>query len=281
MRPSGTARTEGVPRRLPHLGAGGATRHARQAGTAALLLLTLAACTSGTDAAGPSTTPAAGRPSPASTTQPSPTPSIVTPRSMSEGDVGGDGTQIPLKPGNYVIPRSVWSVEDFWVTFPEGWAVQYGHVFGANPDQEDEFGFYAVVVDEIYADPCRGERGDVVTVGPAVNDLVDALLEQPGTAKRGPVETRFGNYPAVRIDLSIQPRMQERNCFEGPGTGLQIWYSAPTDKYFVLLPDAVARVYIVDVVGERQVFVAQIGDPRSAGDRAELQAVLDSIVIEG
>jgi hypothetical protein len=249
--------------------------HARPAGAAVLLFLAVAACTSGTEPA-ETTTAAAGEPTPAS-----PTPSMATPQSMLKGDASGDGTQIPLKPGNYIMPSSIWSVEDFWVTFPEGWTVQYGHVFARHPDQDDEFGFYAVTVDEIYADACRGERGGVVTVGPAVNDLVDALLEQPGTAKRGPIDTRLGGYPAVRIDLSIPPRVQQRNCFMGPGTGLQIWYSEPTDKYFALLPEAVARVYVVDVVGERQVFLAQVGDPKSAADRAELQSVLDSIRFEG
>ena len=211
-------------------------------------------------------------------------PSLATPKWIMQAadlDATGDGTPIPLEPGGYVMRKSAWAVETFWVTFPKGWAVQYGHVFARHPDQADEFGFYPVVVDEIYADPCQGERGDVVTVGPAVNDLVDALLEQPGTAKRGPVKTRFGNYPAVRIDLSIPPRMLRKDCFIGPGTGLQIWHSEPTDKYFVLLPDAVARVYVVDVVGWRQVFVAQVSNSTSPDDRAELQTVLDSILIEG
>ena len=194
-------------------------------------------------------------------------------------DASGDGAHVPIEPGTYVMPRSVWSVTDFTVTFPSGWTVQYGHVFGRHHDQDDEFGFYAVVVDEIYADACLGERGGVVTVGPRVLDLVDALLEQPGPAKRGPVDTDLGGYPAVRIDLRIPPRLEEKDCFIGPGTGVQVWHSEPADKYFVLLPDAVAQVYIVDVGGERQVFLAQVGDPRSTRDRAELQAVLDSIRI--
>ena len=198
---------------------------------------------------------------------------------MPEGDARGDGAHLPIEPGTYLLPRSVWSVADHTVTFPAGWTVQYGHAFARHHDQKDEFGFYAVVVDEIYADACRGERGDVVTVGPRVRELVDALLRQPGTAKRGPVHTTLGGYPATRIDLSVPPRLRRRSCFLGPGTGVQVWYSEPTGKYFVLLPDAVARVYVVDVHGERQVFLAQVGDATSATDRAELQAVLDSIRI--
>jgi hypothetical protein len=201
-------------------------------------------------------------------------------RSMPGGDTGDGGAHVPIESGTYLIPSSAWSVTDFTVTFPEGWTVQYGHVFAQHADT-DEFGFYAVVVDEIYADACRGDRGDVVTVGPGVQDLVDALLEQPGPAKRGPVDTALGGYPATRIDLSLPRRLQHRDCFLGPGTGVQVWYSEPADKYFVLLPDAVASVYVVDVDGRRQVFLAQVGNPRSAADRAELQKVLDSIRFEG
>jgi hypothetical protein len=63
-------------------------------------------------------------------------------------------------------------------------------------------------------------------------------------------------------------------------TGLQIWYSEPADKHLVLLPDTVTKVYIVDVHGERQVFLSQVGTPTSAEDRTELQMVLDSIRID-
>ena len=63
--------------------------------------------------------------------------------------------------------------------------------------------------------------------------------------------------------------------------GLQIWYSEPADKYFVLLDVATASVYVVDVDGKRQVFLTQVAKSTSAADRAELQTVLDSIRIEG
>lgn len=62
--------------------------------------------------------------------------------------------------------------------------------------------------------------------------------------------------------------------------GLQIWYSAPADKNFVLTDDGIASVYILDVNGERQVFLTQHGSITSDEDSAELQTVLDSIRIE-
>jgi hypothetical protein len=191
---------------------------------------------------------------------------------------GGAEDRVPLaiEPGTYLIQRSAWSVNDFSVTFPAGWTVQYGHVYAQHTDESDEFGFYAVVVDDIYADACRGETAALRPVGPRSTDLVQALLAQPGVEATGPVATTLDGRPATRVDLEVPRGADVTACSLG-GLGLQIWYSSPADKYFVLLPHATASVYIVEVAGKRQVFLTQTGDPASAADRAELQSVLDSI----
>lgn len=66
----------------------------------------------------------------------------------------------------------------------------------------------------------------------------------------------------------------------GPGTGLQVWFNEP-DTYLVIGPDALVRVYVVDVHGRRAVFTAQYR-PRYASEEtlAKLEEVLDSIVIK-
>jgi hypothetical protein len=64
------------------------------------------------------------------------------------------------------------------------------------------------------------------------------------------------------------------------GAGLQIWYSRPADKYFVLGADGIASVYILDVDGERQVFMTQVRSATTDEHVAELQAVVDSVDIE-
>ena len=185
-----------------------------------------------------------------------PAPSATSPSaflSVPEWDPADEGTFAPIEAGTYLVPSSAWSVADFTVTFPAGWQVQYGHVFAQHGDRSDEFGFYAVVVDEIFADSCEGEGGATRTVGPGVDDL----------------------------EIPEDVDLDECQMAEYGFAGLQVWYSEPADKYFVLLPGAVARVYVVDVDGRRQVFMAQILDPRSAVDRAELDTVLASIRIRG
>ena len=182
-----------------------------------------------------------------------------------------------IEPGTYLVPKSEWSVADFKVWFPEGWTVQYGHVYAKNPDEPDEFGFYAVTVDDIYVDACAG--GEVVMeVGPTVLDLAAALLRQRGTVAGGPFETTLGGYPATKIYLS-EPKGFDPDTCRPKGIGLQVWYSAPADKHFVLVPGD-AQVYILDVDGQRQVFLVQSKSAATPKDYRELEAILYSIRIE-
>jgi hypothetical protein len=215
--------------------------------------------------------------------QPTPATGSASLLSMPVASSSDDGSH-PFKPGTYLIPKSSWAIADFTVTFPEDWTVQYGHVYATRDDEGGDYGFYAVAVDEIFADACRGEGGRTQTVGPEVDDLVSALLEQRGGAwKSDPVSTTLGGFPATRVDLRIPSKVDLDRCqlAEYGYTGLQVWYSERPDKYFVLLPAAVARVYVVDVDGQRQVFLTQTDRDVSAEGRTELQAVLDSIHIEG
>jgi hypothetical protein len=184
----------------------------------------------------------------------------------------------PIEPGTYRVAKSAWSFVDFKVTIPEGWSVQYGHVYQKHYDTEDEFGFYAVMIDAVHADPCAGTSGELEEVGPGVEDLAEALLQQPGPlASRR--DTTFGGYPAIEITLNIPAGYDLQPCNIGE-IGLQIWYSVPADKHFVLLPTGPALVYIVDVDGRPQVFVAQLRSNTSMEDFRELEAVLRSIRIE-
>lgn len=215
---------------------------------------------------------ASGEPQPTSATR---SPTVLA---MPAGDTR-DGAHAPIEAGTYLIPSSPWSIAGFTVTFPEGWTLQHGHVYGEHADTPEEFGFYAVVVEEIFSDPCQ-EGSEPTQVGPRSEDLVTALLEQSGPAKSGPVDTTLGGYPATRIDLTVPKHWTDCTLLD-EGFGLQLWYSEPADKHFVLLPDSAASVYVIDVDGKSQVFLTQVGNPTSAADRAELQRVLDSIRIEG
>lgn len=204
---------------------------------------------------------------PAPATAPASTPSMPA-----------EGT---IRPGTYLIPASAWSVADFEVTFPPGWEVQYGHVYSKHEDQPGEIGFYAVVVDQIYTDACAGE-GVAQQVGPHLDDLVTALLEQPGPTASGPADATIGGRRATRIDFVVPDDLDLQSCrlADDGVLGLQVWYSPPADKYFVLLEDGAASAHIVDLDGHLQVFLTQHRAGTTAQDLSELQHVLESIHIE-
>jgi hypothetical protein len=255
----------------------GRTAVAVRATSVALFVVTLAACGDDSSAA----------PEP----QPSPTTSTTLPSIPLD-----DGP--PLEPGTYRVssegqydgpdaPPLLWSIVDYTITIPDGWNGHSGHYLSKHEDAEvdgdesDIVGLYPLLVDEIFADPCPGEAGPTVAVGPEVNDLIDALQAQPGPATSEPVETTIGGMPATRIDLEVPEGADLGSChladFGDPG--LQIWFSDPSDKYFVLMPDQTASVYVVDVDGERQVFLAGHGPNASDEDLRELRSMLDSIRI--
>jgi hypothetical protein len=188
----------------------------------------------------------------------------------------------PVEAGTYHIEPSAWSVSGLTLTMPAGWETQYGSAGGIKESgPEEEVGFYFVIVDAIYSDPCIGSAGeagsDLIEVGPGVDDLVQALLDQPHTVATGPVDTTLGGLPAKRVDLTMADDPETATCNPNLPGNLQIWYSQPVDKYFVLLGDGSASVYILDVDGERQVFLTQVRDATRAEDVAEMQAIIESI----
>lgn len=217
--------------------------------------------------------------SPQTTQDTDPTTATTTAASTTVGAARSDfPASGPVEPGTYHIPPSAWNVAGITMTMPEGWETQYGAP-GAikHSDQLGELGFYFVTVDAIYSDPCEGE-GELIEVGPNVDDLANALLEQPHTVATGPVDTTLGGLAAKRIELTVPEDLDPAAC--RMGEHLQVWYSPPADKYFVLLGDGQASAYILDVKGERQVFTTQYRDGATAHDIAEMQTIIESISID-
>lgn len=117
-------------------------------------------------------------------------------------------------------------------------------------------------------------------VGPTVTDLADALDRQIGPEVETVSATTFGGgFPALHVALWIPDDLDLTRCRLGE-IGLQVWYSEPADKYFVLTDVGPTWLYIVDVDGRRQVFVVYIRGNSSMDDLRELEAILRSIRIE-
>ncbi len=208
-------------------------------------------------------------------------PQASTPSAAPSAAVGsipsGDAT---IEPGTYLVPKSAWSALDFTVTIPEGWTVQYGHVYLKHMDTPDQLGFSAAVVDSIHADACVGSNNpEPVDIGPGVVDLAAALLEQPGPTASGPVDTALGGYPASRIDLTV-PNGFDLIALQPGGYRPSDLVQRPRGQALRPVSNSTASVYVVDVEGQRQVFLTEHPDTASDEDLRELQAVLDSIQIK-
>ena len=229
------------------------------------IVLVLAGCTAGESTAADQSVATQDAPS---TTQPG-TPATSGPLVMPASG--------PIEPGTYRFTSSAWSAMDFSVTIPQGWAVQYGHYYSKHENESGEVSLYAISPDAIFTDACTGE-GVSQPVGPQPEDLVDALVAQPGAQVSDLVETTLGGYPAWRLELTVPEDLDLATCRIGEN-GLQVWYSAAADKYLVILPDGTVRVYVVDVDGVRQVFITQHRDAALEEDLGELASILDSIRI--
>ena len=82
----------------------------------------------------------------------------------------------------------------------------------------------------------------------------------------------------MRLDVSASEGLDIAGCFEGT---LRIWSGATGGNYLAFgPPGATAPVSIVDGPSGRIVFTTAIDDTATAADKAELQAILDSIQFE-
>ena len=186
---------------------------------------------------------------------------------------------VAIEAGTYVVPAGDNVVAPYTIMVPAGWAVQHGTDIGKHQDQPDAIGIEPFVLDQIRLtdDTCHGGE----TLGAPLTStagLVAGLRAQGSGARvSDPVADTVGGHPATRIDLDYPGSKPLSNCrlSTTPGTepgGLQVW-----SGYFVFFPAERASVYVVDVGGRAQVFVTRTRDGASAGDRAELQSILDSI----
>jgi hypothetical protein len=198
-----------------------------------------------------------------------------------------------LDPGTYYISDGRMTPGLFTFTVPEGWATDEGFV---TKNLEDEpIGTYGVgnnlllvtwIVSHVYADICdwEGTMIDVEgTVGfslPTVVQLTDALVGQEGRVASAPTDVMLGGFPATRIELTVPADLDVAACNGGI---IRFWPDTGGSESGGLCCAPVGStdvVYVVDVDGNTFVVVARHTAASSAEDRAELDAILESIRID-
>lgn len=199
-----------------------------------------------------------GEPDPTPTPTPSPTPPPL-----------GDGA---LNAGTYRL--TVQGV-DATITVPDGWEAGQGFLLGTVSGDS-----YIVLwpsdaeVGHVYADPCQWQDGYVdPPVGPTVDDLATALANQPQRGESVPVDVSIDGYQGTMIELSVPEDINFADCDGGQ------FYS--WEGRYHQGPGQIDRIYVLDVGGQRLVIDMNFLPATSEADRAELQAVFDSIQLDG
>jgi hypothetical protein len=207
---------------------------------------------------------------PTQTTSPTASPSPVPgPSALPDG---------ALAPGTYVAHPLAPSNGGMAVTFtvPAGWEGFQGvgilPTTGAAGPGGMGIGLGGLV-NGLYSDPCHGhERPDVIP-GPTVDDLVQAFADQSAYETTAPVSVTFGGFSGKRLDLLLPSDVDFASCDNG---GFYIW----DGSIYAQGPGNRWHLSILDVEGMRVVILAQDFEATPAQDKAELQAILDSIRIE-
>jgi hypothetical protein len=137
-------------------------------------------------------------------------------------------------------------------------------------------GWNPFVIDRIFSDACSTHDGSEVEVGPSVDDLVNALLSQPGPAASRPANITMDGHPGKRVDLTVPAGLDPGTC--RLEVGLQLWKDRG-GKHQVLLADGTISAYVVDVDGERLVIATQYREGSTEEDIAEMEAIIKSIEI--
>ena len=138
---------------------------------------------------------------------------------------------------------------------------------------------YQVV--NVYADPCRWKSGGIdPPVGPTVDDLAAALVEQAGPAAIPPTDVTLDGHAGKKVELVIPADIETGTCDEGdygrwsprsdPG-----WYGP-----FTYGKGQHDTVYIIDVDGTRWVIDANYLPGNSEASLAELEQLVASIRFE-
>jgi len=204
-----------------------------------------------------------------------PTPTLGPTPAVTPGPPPVSG---PIDPGKYHFGRGPYTPAGFTFTMPAGWVAENGgRTVSKHPDEPGAVAFGPFVIERIYSDACAPYAVQT-EVGPTVDDLVGALMAQPGPDVSEPVDITLGGYPGKRVELTVPADLDVAAC--RIPAGLQIWLDASGGKYLLFDHDVTATVYIVDVNGERLVITTVFRFDSSEADIAEMEAILASIQIE-
>jgi hypothetical protein len=198
--------------------------------------------------------PNTGRP-PTPTTEATPAPTLSP---LSDG---------PLAPGRHAYEGEGVHVV---LTVPAGWEGGQFNIAKA-PARELPDGTNVLFRQptSVFADPCAPELS-ADPIGPTVDDLASALADLPNVVD------------VTQADVTISGFSGKHLSFVVDTAGIDCVMGIYGQDAFVRAADNGQRqdLWILDVAGTRLVIDAATYPETSAGDRAEMQAIVDTLVVE-
>jgi hypothetical protein len=134
--------------------------------------------------------------------------------------------------------------------------------------------FVVSVVDNTFEDPCT-HRQRSPKVGSTVTDLAAALGRIPDTSATNPVQTTIAGHEATYIEIAIPASLP---CVPSE---FYFWQDSPDGYWWVQGLNETARIWILEVAGERVTFLAHSYPGSGDNAKAEFQKILDSVVFDG
>lgn len=216
-------------------------------------------------------TPGTGGVGPSSS--PSPAPSIYPRPSGSTSEPGYMPPLGDLATGTYEAV-SEFDLVPFSFTVPDGWASAGWYITNgdyAAPRPRPDLFLTFVPVGNLYADPCVSLLASPA-VGPTVDDLAVAAAAIPGTEASPTRDVTLDGRAAKLVEYVIP---ESYACDLGK---FMVWRDRADGDLWEEAPyAATVRMWILDVDGHRFVITAVYQPTTSDADRAELQAVVESV----
>lgn len=187
----------------------------------------------------------------------------------------------PIPPGRYRLGShgQVASIPGILsITLPAGWGMGAGD-FVVN---KNEMALGDWQMSNRFNQPCTDHTLFSPEPGPGIDELLAALASQPGI-EAGPItDVTVDGYSGKSVELTVATDIATcpADIGEDPLSGFWLWASPDGDRRYVQSSDETDRIYAVDVDGTRLTFFARFSAQATAADRAELQAIIDSIGIE-
>lgn len=204
---------------------------------------------------------------------PTPTPPALTDGASEPGTYRLNTDGEPA--GTYHLP------EGATLTMPAGWVGGSGFEVGKNGNAADPSSWTGVGFwiwdddfDAVYLDPCQWYDGRIEPpVGPTVDDLANALASQPQRGDPVPIDVTVDGYSGKMVELTVPTDIDFAEC---DGGEFRSW-----NGRYHQGPGQVDQLYILDVEGQRVVIHSSYMPGTSASDRAEREAIVDSIQLGG